>query len=606
MAETDRGTIGDLEGALVERDFAKAFDTLMSLLKTMGRTGGIISPDNVRQLSAAFPQDIQEEAATRLAAAIAELFSAAEFQLNALRFRSILPLHRHLSTIFAASGFGNSDFVLQRLGFVPTAEAIKSSTISDLFKLCLLYSYESAIPLNFQLLFQRSPRLACGLGMALLAGRLAATPRADVKREALLKWMTVALNRLDRLDGLPTEILMEVWMCSSYARDRNKHDIKRPLNKLMRNCMGGLGFRDPPLSPSEEPRKTVFVILEWFHKTHSIMRTHSTSMQALKRRYRLVGFGPDGMVDDVGKAIFDEHHPFPSFEPSLNFLSSVIELSQQRRPAAVYYPSVGMSLYSGFLMNLRLAPKQIVALGHPATTHSDKIDYVLVEEDYIGDKSLFSEKVVALPKDAMPYIEPSLPNFEPARRRPGEPVRVAVPSTIMKLNPRFLAACRAVQDRSPVKVEFHFMLGASIGFQHAYARKAIQAQAPGAVVHHREPYPQYMRLLSACDVFADPFPFGNTNGLVDTVFLGLPGVCLTGDEVHSHIDEGLFRRMKFPEFCIAKTVEEYIEALVRLVSDAELRHGLANGLKANRPDKVLYSGAPEKFADIFAELVETG
>jgi predicted O-linked N-acetylglucosamine transferase (SPINDLY family) len=76
--------------------------------------------------------------------------------------------------------------------------------------------------------------------------------------------------------------------------------------------------------------------------------------------------------------------------------------------------------------------------------------------------------------------------------------------------------------------------------------------------------------------------------------------------VHSHIDEGLFRRMKFPEFCIAKTVEEYIEALVRLVSDAELRHGLANGLKANRPDKVLYSGAPEKFADIFAELVETG
>src|ERR1700751_4567889 len=160
MAETDRGTIGDLERALVERDFAKAFDTLASLLKTMGRTGGIISPDNVRQLSAAFPQDIQEEAATRLAAAIAELFSAAEFQLNALRFRSILPLHRHLSTIFAASGFGNSDFVLQRLGFVPTAEAIKSSTISDLFKLCLLYSYESAIPLNFQLLFQRSPRLA--------------------------------------------------------------------------------------------------------------------------------------------------------------------------------------------------------------------------------------------------------------------------------------------------------------------------------------------------------------------------------------------------------------------------------------------------------------
>lgn len=113
-----------------------------------------------------------------------------------------------------------------------------------------------------------------------------------------------------------------------------------------------------------------------------------------------------------------------------------------------------------------------------------------------------------------------------------------------------------------------------------------------------------MRRISACDLFANPFPFGNTNGIVDTVFLGLPGVCLTGDEVHSHIDEGLFRRMNFPEFCIAKTVEEYVEALVRLVSDGELRQALASELKATRPDRVLYTGAPEKFAHIFTQLVE--
>ena len=387
-------------------------------------------------------------------------------------------------------GSGNTDFVLRRLGFVPTAEAIKSSTIFDLFKFCLLYSHELSIPLNFQLLFARSPPLACGLGMALLATRLTATPRAHGKREVPAEMDDRGADRLDKLDGLPTEVLVDVRMHASYADDRNKHDIKRPLNKLMRTHMATLGFRDPPLSPSEEPRKTIFVFLEWFHKTHPIMRTHSISMQALKRRYRLVGFGPEGVVDDAGKAVFDEYHQFRPFEPSLNFLSSVIELSQKQRPAAVYYPSVGMSLHSVFLVNLRLAPKQLIALGHPATTHSDKIDYVLVEEDYIGDKSLFSEKVVALPKNALPYLEPVLPNFEPARRRRSEPVRVAVPCTIMKLNPRFLAACRAVQDRSRVNVEFHFMLGGSTGFQHAYARKAIQAQAPGAVVHHRAPYPE--------------------------------------------------------------------------------------------------------------------
>ena len=64
----------------------------------------------------------------------------------------------------------------------------------------------------------------------------------------------------------------------------------------------------------------------------------------------------------------------------------------------------------------------------------------------------------------------------------------------------------------------------------------------GAIVHAHAAQPDYMRRLATCHMFINPFPFGNTNGLVDTVRLGLPGVCLTGPEVHTHIDEGLFRR----------------------------------------------------------------
>lgn len=594
----------DLEGALARRDFDRALAALTSLLRTIDRTGGLIAREDVDQLSVAFPQSVQEEAATRIAAAIAELFSATDFQLSEIQFRRLLPLHRWISTIFAASGFGTADFVLRRLGFVPTDAFIRSATLPQLFKLCLLYSYELAIPLDFQALFQRSPPLACGLGAALLAGRLAATPRADQKRGALLKWMTAALARLDRLDGLPIEVLADVWMNASYAADRDKHAIKRPLNRLFRTHMAARGFKGPPLLPPVAARGTIFVVLERFARGHSIMRTHSIAMQALKRRYRLIGFGPEGTVDDEGKAIFDEYHPLGRFEPSLTFLSNVVELSEKERPAAVFFPSVGMSLYSLYLVNLRLAPKQFVALGHPATTHSDAIDAVLVEEDFVGDPSLFSETVAALPKDALPYVEPVLENFQPAPRRLGQPVRVAVACTIMKLNPRFLSALRTVKERSPVSVEFHFMLGGTVGFQHVYARKAIEAQVPGAVVHAKAPYPDYMRKISACDLFANPFPFGNTNGIVDTVFLGLPGVCLTGDEVHQHIDEGLFRRMEFPEFCIAKTVEDYVETLLRLVSDGELRRRLANDLKATRPDRALYTGAPEAFAEIFAERVD--
>jgi glycosyltransferase involved in cell wall biosynthesis len=283
-----------------------------------------------------------------------------------------------------------------------------------------------------------------------------------------------------------------------------------------------------------------------------------------------------------------------------------MELTRKHHPAAVYYPSIGMSVFSLVLINLRLAPVQCMALGHPATTHSNKIDYVLVEEDYIGEPGLFSEKLVALPKNAIPYLEPKLDHPVPTEKKKGGPVRVAVPAALMKLNPRFLLTCRAVQERSSVDVEFHIMAGGDYGFVHDYLEKSVLNLLPGARVHRTVPYPKYMVSIAACDVFANPFPFGNTNGIVDTVFCGLPGVCLSGGEVHSHIDEGMFRRMNFPEWTIARTPEDYISALLRLIEDDGLRNDLSSRILNERWDRVLYEGRPEAFAEVFCRLVDAG
>ena len=73
----------------------------------------------------------------------------------------------------------------------------------------------------------------------------------------------------------------------------------------------------------------------------------------------------------------------------------------------------------------------------------------------------------------------------------------------------------------------------------------ICAQVPNAIVHKSAPNAVYMANINDCDMFANPFPFGNTNGIVDTVYCGLPGVCLIGDEVHEHIDKGMFTRNEF-------------------------------------------------------------
>ncbi|HIA7562205.1 TPA: cobalt ABC transporter permease, partial [Escherichia coli] len=140
------------------------------------------------------------------------------------------------------------------------------------------------------------------------------------------------------------------------------------------------------------------------------------------------------------------------------------------RPDVIYYPSVGMFPLTVYLTALRLAPLQLMALGHPATTWSEHIDGVLVEEDYLGDPACFSETICAVPKDAIPYIPPVstervLPERTPFRERAKAawpsalPVRVAVCASVMKINPGFLDTLREISDRSQVPLQFCFYMG---------------------------------------------------------------------------------------------------------------------------------------------------
>jgi predicted O-linked N-acetylglucosamine transferase (SPINDLY family) len=115
-----------------------------------------------------------------------------------------------------------------------------------------------------------------------------------------------------------------------------------------------------------------------------------------------------------------------------------------------------------------------------------------------------------------------------------------------------------------------------------------------AVVHKHQNYAGYMKVIAGCDLFLNPFPFGNTNGIVDTVWAGLVGVCKTGREVHEHIDEGMFRRLGFPEWMVTKTNEEYKAAALRLIENAEERNELSAKLAGPQAiEKLIFAGRPE-------------
>ena len=128
-----------------------------------------------------------------------------------------------------------------------------------------------------------------------------------------------------------------------------------------------------------------------------------------------------------------------------------------------------------------------------------------------------------------------------------------------------------------------------------------------AIVYRHTPYAGYMDIVRRCDMFINPFPFGNTNGIIDCVLAGLVGVCKSGPEVNEHIDEGLFKRFEFPEWLITKDTDSYVQACIKLIHDHKLRNHLRRELTGVEKVERIYRGRPEimglKFNEVLSQML---
>jgi len=543
---------------------------------------------------------------TRIAAAISHLFLDPGFRLSPSGLGQLLPMQRWLATIFSVTPFRNADHVLRALNNFNWESDKLEFTPDNLVKFVLLAFSESEIPVDLDGLWAASPVVAVTLGMLWLAPRFLASPSAHAKRELILGWLPDKLKRMD-IDQLPNAILHDVYMHCSYADRPDRHQVKGAINTIVRNKIEREGLRDvpppPALAAGEKP--TMLVVLEWFSGAHSIYRTHSTTMRVARKHFRVIAMGRGACVDAMGREVFDEFISLPD-KPIIDQLIQIRATAIKHQARVFYMPSVGMFQLTVFASNLRFAPVQAMALGHPATTLSPRMDYVVVEDDYVGSESCFSEKLIRLPKDALPYVpSAALPkNLVPNIRKHPEVVRIAVCSTTMKLNPRFLNTCKRIIKAARSPVHFEFMVGQATSLIHPHVQRVVKSYLGEQVTVNRHmDYPQYMAKINECDMFINPFPFGNTNGIIDTVTLGLVGVCLSGPEVFEHIDEGLFGRLGVPSWMVTRTVDEYVAAAVRLIDKHEERYRLCEDMLANSRLNVLFQGRPELFGECMLELV---
>ena len=582
------------ESALASLELAAARNPaggMELLLVTVRRIAAGTSLEDLATPEAPQPTEVL---ATRLAAAIARILADPAFAFNDSVALRLAAYGRVLDHVLAISGFGSSDHILRMLGAGDT-DGLRRLFQQDrqaFAKAWLLFSVDSALPIDVRALLEAPAPLALLVAMGLVSQKPILTEAGHRRREEL-----VSLAGRLRPVPLPLSVdhlvlLSAAWMLCSYAGARDKHGIKPVLNRVLRQWAEGIGLSDAAL-PATRPlkaRPTLLVAAEIMHSNHVQYRYFGQYLRQLRQRFRLVLLTEGSPADSHVEALFDEVQTFKR-EGGTGYFNKLADHIKAIAPDMIFWLSVGMRHWGPVLANFRLAPIQIVGLGHCASTFCDTIDYYFTEQGFVGDPELLSEQLVLLPDESLIFERsPHYTPLPPIIRETANPLRVALPSNLLKLNPHFIGVLRKIREKARRSVEFHVFPNVS-GLELLSTQRLFSRYLPGSTVYPIKRYNDYLADVNACDINLSPFPFGGLNGVVDSFRQGIPLITLEGPDLPARLDSMMLRRLGMPEWMITQNEDEYIAAALRVIDNDTERVALSRKILALDVESVISGDA---------------
>jgi hypothetical protein len=588
-------SLDTFERLVYRKSYDSAAPMLIKILQNIEQKTFDLIPDNANDDEKA---NLKSELLTRFAAAITSMFADPKFNLNESLLLDLLIYKRYIVSLFGTTAFSNMNHIIGLVGQVAGNGQVTFQGYSSFFKLMLTSSIYSPPELVLQTLNSAPEGFKLPYWLSLLDTEAVLNPDADQLRNQLLLEGETLQNEL-----VPYEFvirIINIWMFVSYFTTPKKHDVKKHLNSMLLKWMETQGVKQPVLPPrkSGKTKPKLLVLSEMFTSVHAMYRCYSPSISQLRSKFHTVLVAATGSYDETSKSIFDEVIDFVQTDPIKKTVGKIIRAHAD----IIYYPSIGMESWTTMTCQLRLAPIQMMTMGHPATSNSEFMDYALIEEFSLGDSQCFSETVVVKNEGAKfsPYDDQELPT--PVIREKPETIKIAIPATMYKLNSDFLGVCKNIEKRVKRPIEFHFFPN-RLGIMLDFATQMIWKWLPNSTVYPSMSYQDYMKYLGACDIHFSTFPFGLANGIVDSSLVALPIVALDGPEVHSHSDVGFQQRLGLPGWLSANTQEEFEEAAVRLIGDDELRVSISKDLVDADPYKIFFANKHAD-TDYFANLAD--
>jgi len=298
---------------------------------------------------------------------------------------------------------------------------------------------------------------------------------------------------------------------------------------------------------------------------------------------------------------------FQGFDGSVDALSAVI---RSDAPDVLIFPDVGMTSQSTLFANLRLAPVQCAAWGHPVTTGSRHIDHYLScgPMEPATAAAHYSEKLVLLPGLGVCYEQPSPP--EPRARAHfglSEQAHIYVcPNRLHKILPDHDALFLDVLAADPLAV-LVFFAAVAPGQRRAFVDRLQRGMAARGIPPRQQikflpvlPRAEFRSALAIADIMLDTPNFSGGSSALDALAVGLPIVAREGRFMRGRQSAAMLRLIGVPELVVADD-RSYVELAIRVASDSAYRGLLANRITAGLPRLF---GRDEPIIALAAALVE--
>jgi hypothetical protein len=360
--------------------------------------------------------------------------------------------------------------------------------------------------------------------------------------------------------------LARAYFGISYINHDDKHIVKEDMNRLIKSFSKGYiskvrKVRNPRKVPSDAEVKArkkpiLLICAESFSSEHAMYRSWGPRIETLQHHFDVHFMAPEDCVDDQ---ILKKYPNFITVK--YTELGGMFLYIEYLRPDMILFPSVGMRITNIMLSNQRLAPVQAMMLGHPATTHSRYIDFIVGPEEFYDERAFPKDKYVIDPSPRKHQTRTEFDKLKIQRQKNTHPknlIEIGVAGSLLKLSHSFIELLKQIEDEADFDVRYSFSIN-QFGVSAIANEILLKKQFPSARVFGYQQYTQFFQRMEQADIILNPFPFGHSNTLIDSLLAGKPSLGLHGIEPHNRAIGALLKKLDLDDQFLTYSIEEYKE-----------------------------------------------